>query len=200
MIAKLILISCTCLVACGLAGAQTPPKPAEDPAHEELRVLRTQIIEAITKGDIDRVIASVHPNVVITWQNNDVCRGHQGLRDFFNRLGKDAFKGYRTPPTPDELTILYGNDTGISFGETVADYHLLGTSHQMKSRWTATLVKENGRWLLAGYHISMNVLDNPILNAAKRGLVWAASIAAIVALVAGLVFGRMLGRKPSAAA
>ncbi|NJM38007.1 MAG: hypothetical protein HC845_09225 [Akkermansiaceae bacterium] len=34
---------------------------AEDPAHQELRVLRTQMIEAVTKGDIDTVIKNTHP-------------------------------------------------------------------------------------------------------------------------------------------
>ena len=107
---------------------------AEDPAHAELRALRTEVIEAITQGDFDRVIKHVHTNVVITWQNGDVCRGHQGLREFFNRMGKDTFKGYKVPPTPDELTILHGGDTGVSFGQTVAQYKLLGKDIELKSR------------------------------------------------------------------
>jgi ketosteroid isomerase-like protein len=191
---QIIIVEFACLMACGLLRAQDQPKPAEDPTHAELRTLRTQIIDAITKGDIDRVISSVHPDAVITWQNNEVCRGHKGLREFFDRMGKNTFKGYKTPPTPDELTILHAGDTGISFGETVAEYHLLGTDHELKSRWTATLVKENGRWLLSAYHISMNVLDNPILNAAKKSLYWAAG----GALVAGLLIGRLLGGRRKA--
>ncbi len=188
---KIIVFVCACLMTCGLASAQNQAKPADDPAHDELRGLRTQIIEAITKGDFDRMLSSVHPDVVITWQNNEVCRGHKGLRDFFDRMGKDTFKGYKTPPTPDELTILHGGNTGVSFGQTVADYHLLGSTHEMKSRWTATLIKENGRWLLASYHVSMNVLDNPILSLAKNSLYLAAGLA----LLAGLVVGRLLGRR-----
>lgn len=178
------LLVCWALV-CGL------PKTgaAEDPAHHELRALRTEVIDAITKGDIDGVLRHVHTNVVVTWQNNEVCRGHQGLRDFFNRTGKQTFKGYKLPPTPDELTILYGGDTGVSFGETRARYTLLGKEHELQSRWTATLVKENGRWLLASYHISMNVLNNPLLNAAKRGLYWSGGVALPMGLVIGLILG-----------
>lgn len=167
---------------------------AEDPAHEELRVVRLAIIDAIKKGDIDNVIQHVHPDAVITWQNSEVCRGQKGLKDFFERMGKNSFKGYKVPPTPDELTILHGGDTGISFGETVAEYHLLGKGYELKSRWTATLVKENGKWLLAAYHLSMNVLDNPILTAAKGGLY----VGAVVALVIGILIGRILW-KPRAA-
>ena len=172
----------------------SPLIAAEDPAHGELRTLRAEIISAITQGDIDTVLQHVHPNVVITWQNAEVCRGPQGLKAFFERMGKKSFKGYKVPPTPDELTILHGENTGISFGETVAEYNLLGKNYEIKSRWTATLVKENGKWLLAAYHISMNTLDNPLLTAAKRGM----AVAAMVALGVGLILGRLLAKRKAA--
>lgn len=181
---RLILVFLTTLFA--LAGTSV----AEDPAHDELRALRTTIIDAIVKGDIDTVLQHVHPDVVVTWQNSEVCRGRQGLKDFFVKTGRESFKGYKLPPTPDELTILHGGDSGISFGETIAGYKLLGKDYEIKSRWTATLVKVDGQWQLAAYHISMNVLDNPLLNAAKGGL----SLAAGAALVFGLAIGILLGR------
>lgn len=189
---QLTTLACSCLLLCSHATGQTPTAApaATDPAHDALRATRTELIDAITKGDFDRVLKSVHPGVVVTWQNNEVCRGHDGLRDFFNRMGKDAFKGYKTPPTPDGLTILHGGDTGISVGETVASYSLLGSSYDMKSRWTATLVKENDRWLLAGYHLSMNVLDNPILSAAKGSLYGVGGAAAVGGLLGGFLLGR----------
>jgi ketosteroid isomerase-like protein len=162
----------------------------DDPAHTELRMLRTNVIDAITHGDFDRTIAFVHTNVVVTWQNNEVCRGHAGLRAFFDRVGKDAFKGYRVPPMPDELTILYPGDTGISFGHTVASYTLLGRDFDFTNRWTATLVKDGGQWKLAAYHVSINVLDNPILNAAKHSLYWVAGLAVVGGLVVGLLLGK----------
>jgi ketosteroid isomerase-like protein len=164
---------------------------AEDPAHDELRALRTQVIDGIVKGDIDAVLTHVHPNVVVTWQNSEVCRGAEGLKAFFNKMGKQTFKGYKVPPTPDELTILHGGDTGISFGKVVGHYTLLGKELEFTSRWTATLVKENGRWLLASYHVSLNALDNPLLNSAKSSLI----AVAVAAALAGLVLGWMIGRR-----
>jgi len=188
-------LAATCLaVSTPAIGQETVPAP-ESPesiaAHEALRTLRTEIIDAITKGDMDRVLESVTPDVVVTWQNNEVCHGRDGLREFFNRMGRDAFKGYKVPPTPDGLTLLHDGDTGISTGETIAAYHLLGREFEMKSRWTATLVKKDDRWQLAGYHLSMNILDNPILTAAK-GSLYAASAAT---LLAGLGVGFLIGRR-----
>ena len=163
----------------------------DDPAHQELRALRTNVVEAIGRGDIDATLGYVHTNAVLTWQNTEVCRGHAGLRSFFERMGKNAFKGYQVPPTPDELTILYhGGNGGISFGRTVARYSLFGRDFDFTNRWTATLVKENGRWQLAAYHVSNNVLDNPLINVAKSSLYWAAGLS----LVGGLVLGILVGR------
>jgi ketosteroid isomerase-like protein len=173
-----------------LGGLRPALRAAEDPAHNELRTLRTEVIAAITKGDIDAVVKHVHPNVVVTWQNAEVCRGVQGLKDFFNRMAKDTFKGYKVPPTPDDLTILYGGDVGVSFGKVVGEYKLLGKDLEFHSRYTATLVKENGKWLLASYHVSLNALDNPLISTAKQSLLWAGVGAGVVGLIIGVLLGK----------
>ena len=63
-----------------------------------------------------------------------------------------------------------------------------------KDHGASFLVKENGKWLLAAYHISMNTLDNPLLTVAKRGM----AVAAVVALGVGLILGRLLAKRKAA--
>ena len=188
------ILSVLLFLGLAFSTARLSAQPAEDPAHNELRALAKAVIQGITKGDIDAVLAHVHPNIVVTWQNSEVCRGAPALKEFFNRMGKATFKGYKVPPTPDELTILYGGDTGVSFGYVVGQYTLFGKEFEFKSRWTATLVKENGHWLLASYHVSLNALDNPLINAAKKSLMWTA----IATGVAGLLVGLLIGRRKKA--
>ena len=89
----------------------------------------------------------LHPDIVVTWQNGEVNRGHAGVRAFFEKMGRQAFGGYKVPPEPDELTILHGGTTGISFGRSVAQFNVLGSSFEFHNRWTATLVKQDGKWL-----------------------------------------------------
>ena len=191
---KKYFISLTLILAClAPLHLQAQGAAAEDPAHAELRALRTNVLAAITKGDVDSVLTHLHTNVVVTWQNADVCRGHPGVRDFFNRLGKQAFRGYKVAPTPYEMTILYGGDTGVVFGHSVGQYNLMGKDLEFNNRWTATVVKENGRWLLASYHVSLNALDNPLLNGARNALFWGASIASAIALFLGMLVGKKLG-------
>lgn len=173
------------------AGAAQP----EDPAHAELRAMRTTLLGAIAAGDIEAVLPMLHEDVVITWQNGEVNRGRAGVKTFFERMGRQSFGGYKVPPSPDELTILHGGTTGVSFGRSVGQFHVLGRTWEFENRWTATLVKQDGRWLLASYHVSWNALDNPLLNAATRALAIAALIALAVGLGVGVVIGRR--RRPS---
>jgi len=168
---------------------------AEDPAHQELRALRDDLLAGVSKGDIDAMITRMDPAVIITWQNGEVCRGHEGVRAFYARLAastRRTFQGYKVPPTADELTILHaGGQTGVVYGHNTGRYFLLGKEIELPNRWTATVVKKDGRWLLASYHISMNVLDNPILTGVKRG----ALITGTLALVIGLLGGWWMGRR-----
>ena len=199
--AYLAVITTLGLAFASLASGQLAPSPTpppappgeEDPAHGELRVLRQELIGAIKNKDIDAQLKHVHPNVVVTWQNHVVCRGHDGLRDFMAKSGTTAFKGYKVEPEPDEVTILHGGDTGVSFGRSVGSYEL-GKEFEFENRWTATLVKEDGRWLVAGYHVSLNALDNPVLNAAT-GFLW---IGCGIAAFAGLILGWLIGRRKKA--
>jgi len=185
----------TLVLICGLVpsalwGAQQAQAPAEDPAHNELRAFLSNLRTAVKSGDVDAQLKYTHPNIVVTWQNNEVSRGHNGLREFMKRMGTAAFRGYEVEPTPDELTILAGDDTGISFGRSVARYSVLGNEYVFQNRWTATLVKENDQWLLASYHVSLNALDNPILNAATSAWYWVGGATLLVGFVGGVLVGK----------
>jgi uncharacterized protein (TIGR02246 family) len=160
----------------------------------QLAGLRQEMVRAITTGDIDTIVSLLHPNVVVTWQDGRVCRGRDEVYDFFVDMAsksKRAFQGYKIPPTPDELTILHSNATaGVVYGYHVGQFYLLGREVEMHNRWTATVVKEDGQWLIAGYHVSMNILDNPLLNGMKK----AALIGTGAGLLLGLLAGKLSGR------
>jgi ketosteroid isomerase-like protein len=171
----------------------------EDAAvHDELRALRKTLTEAVKSGDIDSQLAHVHKNVVATWQNNRVVRGTDGLRDFLKEMdaqNKKVFQGYKVEPEADDLTILHGGDAGIVFGRSVPKYHYLGMDFELENRWTATLVKEDGAWKIAAYHVSANVVDNPVLNAAKSAAYWAGGVCLVVGVVLGLIVSAAMRKR-----
>ena len=190
-----------CAVAVPVS-SQAPPsadklavEPAnEEAVHNELRAFRDGLLDAMNKGDIERELTYFHPNVVITWHNAEVSRGHDGVRAYLNRMltGPDKLvEKYKADVEVDELTILYGGDTGISFGSAVEHFELTsGRKLELHARWSATLVKEGGRWLIASLHASDNLFDNPLLNMARRWVWWAGGLGLVVGLVIGVILGR----------
>jgi hypothetical protein len=64
----------------------------------------------------------------------------------------------------------------------------------MRVRWTAVVRKQDGRWKLTSAHIGVDLLDNPVVAAAKQGLWkvggWLGGGGLIIGALAGLVVGR----------
>jgi NhaP-type Na+/H+ or K+/H+ antiporter len=69
----------------------------------------------------------------------------------------------------------------------------------VNTNWTATMVKEEGKWLLASFQFGPNIFDNPVLNSAMRALYWGAGGAAVIGLLLGFLLGKFTTRKPRAA-
>ncbi|HKR62554.1 MAG TPA: DUF4440 domain-containing protein, partial [Thermoanaerobaculia bacterium] len=92
----------------------------------------------------------------------------------------------------DALTTLYGGDTGIAYGSSVEQFHLRGgMNFTLRGRWSATMVNDNGHWLLASVHASSNLFDNPLVAVTKK----IAIAGAVVALLVGLLIGWLIGRR-----
>jgi uncharacterized protein (TIGR02246 family) len=138
----------------------------EDPIHDELRALRDEALDAFLKKDIDRLLECLHPNVVAVLQNAEVCRGHDGVRAFHERMSEGEDRTVISQTTDfevDELATIYDGDAAVSHG-TITDHFVLrsGMEFDLASKWTATLVKENDRWLVASFQASTNMFDNGV--------------------------------------
>jgi hypothetical protein len=64
-----------------------------------------------------------------------------------------------------------------------------GMEFDLHSRWTATAVRQDGRWQLASFHVSTNMFDNGVSNLYMK---WTAMTSGGVALLAGLVVGAVI--------
>lgn len=176
----------------------TPPGPANADVHNALRALKTRLVDAMNRSDIDGMLAELHPNVVITWQNAEVSRGHKGVREYLERMTKGPspiVHGYHADIDVDDLTTLYGDNTGVAYGSSVETFDLAGgRKFTLHGRWSATMVRENGRWLLANVHASSNLFDNPLVDAAKKTLYLGVLISFLIALLIGWLIGRRSSR------
>jgi hypothetical protein len=188
------------MFASGQLRAQTPAANSENPAHQELRLLRDGLLTAMNKGDLEGTLKYLHTNCVITWHNAEVSRGHDGVRDYFNRVMTGPNKiveSFTCSVNVDELTILYGDNMGICYGSSDEHFKLAtGKDLDVKGRWSATLVKENGQWLIASLHASTNLFDNVMLDIAEKTI----KVVAIASLIIGLIIGWLIGRRRKHAA
>ncbi|MBV9492682.1 MAG: nuclear transport factor 2 family protein [Acidobacteria bacterium] len=179
--------------------AQAPPAPNPDePVHQALRQLKATMAKALNERDLNTIVANVTPNVVFTTMNGDVCHGPAEIRAYFDKMLNapgHIVKNLTVSFEADALTDLHGGDTGIAYGSSNDHYELTnGQVFDIHGRWSCTLVKEGDRWLIANFHYSANVFDNPILNKTKQWATWAAVGAAIVALLVGFFVGRRTRR------
>lgn len=196
-VAAVVLLGCaTAAIAQAPAtAAQAPVEAAPSPEalHDELRKLRDDVLAAIQKNDFDAILPHLHPNVVFTPMNNEVCKGPEEVRAYFDKMlkGPDAIvKSVRLEVEVDRLTDLYG-DVGLAYGSSNDRYTLNdGQDFPIQTRWTCALVRENGRWLITGFHSSADVFENPILERAKQAvkLQWGGT-----GIVVGLLFGALVG-------
>jgi ketosteroid isomerase-like protein len=196
---KKIGILLTLAFSCLASSAQNTNSSVEA-THNELRALRAGLMDAVNKGDIERELTYLTTNVVVTWHDARVSRGREGVRDYYNAMMNGPNKvvaDFHAEVKVDELTILYGEDTGIAFGSSVEHFKLTnGRRFDLKGRWTITMVKENGQWLIASLHVSTNIFDNVMLDMVKKYAVYAACIAFVV----GGFLGWLIGRRRKAAA
>ena len=57
------------------------------------------------------------------------------------------------------------------------------------------MVKRGDRWLIASFHYSTNVFENPILDRYRSMYVPIGAAALVAGLIVGWFLGRMIGRR-----
>ena len=185
------------------SAAAPESETSEQADLQQLRQLRETLTEAVIAGDVEKQVEFATPDVVTIWQDNRVARGHDGLRELMSNIkpeGESIFQGYTERPSSDMVTILPGGNTAIAYGKSIPHYKFLGQEFDLENRWTATLVKTDGQWKIAVYHVSGNLADNPLLTAAKNSVYWVAGIALLVGIVAGATGSKLRGKQRQPAA
>lgn len=167
------------------ARAQPAAAPAADDEarHVELRALRDQFVAAMNKGDLDAMLAFAHPDIVYTPQDGTPLLGPEAIRAYSVKMleGEGRIvESLTVEPTTDRPAVFFG-DTAVASGSSIDTFNLTdGRKFVLNSRWTATVVRQDGRWLITSLHLSGNLFDNPILGMVK-GLVVKAAIGGLVA-------------------
>jgi uncharacterized protein (TIGR02246 family) len=178
------------------------PLSAQEPdadIHNALRALKATMTKALNERDLDTIVANVDPKVVFTTMNNDVCVGPQQIRAYFHKMLEapdHIVKDVKVSFEADALTVLHGGDTGIAWGTSNDSYELTnGDRFNIRGRWSCTMVRNGNRWVIASFHYSTNVFDNPVLDRYRSLLVLVGAGAVLAGLIIGWLVGRMMARR-----
>lgn len=192
---KTLCLAMVCVMS--VAGAQEPAASIEQD-HDALRGLQAAMEEALNKRDLDALLANVDDNVAFTAMNAEAGYGKQHIRNYFDRMLNGPNKivqDIKVDFVPDKLSVFYGPDVAVSAGNAASHYELTnGLKFDINARWTATLVRKDGRWLVGAFHYSANVFKNPIMEQQRKFLLVAGGGVAIVLAILAFFLGRRSGR------
>jgi ketosteroid isomerase-like protein len=193
-------IPCLFLLLSTMGFAQAPDG-AVDPLTPAIDRLREGLVESFQKGDIDSLLTHLDPEVVVTWQNGEVCRGKEEVRAFYERMMNGEKRVVRDIKSKPEILGRHVNgDWAVSWGNLHDHFVLMdGSDLPFNSVFTATIVKRGDRWLVTAFHTSVSVFDNPVLETAvaKIGL-WIGLGGGLGGLLVGFLVSRVWRRKSSA--
>lgn len=168
--------------------------------HQQLRALLATLRDAVNQKQIDKVEPLLAPGFSMVFADGRVVTDSASLKRYFQDLtapDTGLVVSLTVNPEADELTRFLAPDVGVCRGHSSDTFVLRGgLTRVLDSRWTATVVKQDGAWKLAAFQIGANVLDNVILQEHRRFARGVGIGGGALALVtAGLGF--LLGRRSS---
>lgn len=185
-------LSLACLICSSGLAQTTAPVIADDPSIA-ISALRTELIDSFNKGDLDRLLSHLDPDVVVTWQNGEVCRGPQQVKAYYDKMMTGPNRIVQSVSSDPKVTDrhVYG-DWAVSWGEMNDHFKLTdGSDLRMGSKFTATIARRGDAWKVTSFHASVNAFDNSILSiAVKKTALWTGVVAGAISLIVGLAFGR----------
>lgn len=176
--------------------------PEQERLHQDLRDLKVTMTKALNSMDIETITANVTEDVVFTTMNGDITHGSEGIKKYFEEMMKGPNRrviSVNSSFEADDLSHIYNDNMAIAYGTSNGHYELVSAgSIDVKARWSSTMVRRDGRWLIANFHYSTNMFDNPVLDAQRKFMLTAGVVGAILlgfcAFWFGLVRGRRVGK------
>lgn len=199
---KPLPVAMAVLIWVAAASAQTTQAYNDADPTAAIQSLREDLVDSFNKGDIDRLLSHLAPDVVITWQNGEVCRGPEQVRAYYDKMMTGPDRVVVSVESNPQITHrqVYG-DWAVSWGLMNDCFRLTdGSDLDMDSKFTATIARFGDVWKVTSFHLSVNAFDNAILSRAiQRTALWTGVLVGIIALIVGMVLGRW-GKRKSARA
>jgi ketosteroid isomerase-like protein len=199
---QLIVCLFALICACSrLAGAADIPDPHAEDRKALLKVF-SEMEAGINEQNIERLLAQMTDDAVVTWLNAEVSRGKAEIRAYYRRMvgGKDAILSKYTTKAAVSAPARFFGDIAIANG-TMADefFPLSRDVFKLDSRWSSTSAKIDGQWKVVGLHFSSNVFTNTLTAELERAIWIAGGGGLIAGLLLMFALLKLIGRQGRAA-
>ena len=172
--------------------------------HDALRKLKSDAVESVNKRDYVTMQKFLHQPFSTTLVTQDNFTDVGKLKDYFESLfTRDILKlkSVKIAAEADQLSQIYEGTFAVNKGSTKEHYEMAdGRNFDIDGRWTAVSIKDNGEWKLLAVHIGTNFLDNPVLNAIEKSVLWFCAGGAAGGLLIGFAAGWFFRKRSGKAA
>lgn len=184
------------LVAAGPAVAQTTGTPAD---HDALRRLMSDAVRVVNERDYAtarRILADPFVSTIETQQAfTDFEKLKAAFEDLYTRPVL-RMKTIRFAAEADDFARIREGRYAVAQGPTREHFELAdGRTFDVDGRWTAVASEENGAWKIEAIHMGVNYLDNPVIAAIEKSVVWFAVGGVAIGVAAGFIGGWLFGRR-----
>ena len=136
------LIVFVVVLICRFSSAQTP-------AQQEVLQFERDACKAFLDADVAALERVLTPDFTLTLSSGEVSTRADEINELQSKkVHYDVFENY------DMLARLYCNDTAVVVGKTRVKGTADGKPFDRVVQFTDTLIKRDGRWLLAAGHVS----------------------------------------------
>ncbi len=178
------------------AQVQAPSGP------EPFQALASRIEEAINNGRFDDLTSLFAQNFSVTMSDQTVLSPGQSIADFREKWfgGKKPFiRNVQFKIIPNAAPLVNDGKIAVLRGTGFEQYRLdKGKNLSFNTRWTTTLINENGEWKILHIHNGVDFTDNAYLSAARNYTNFIAVAALVVGLILGIALAKLFGRRKSA--
>jgi ketosteroid isomerase-like protein len=148
--------------------AEPPPSPDREADHAALRALLVDATKAFNAQDLEKLFTFFAKEFVFTTVDQTVITDLAAAKRHYERMLRQPdsrITGVSVEPSADVLTRFTGEASGYCYGKTRDTYVIRSTGRKVVTdgRWTAVVVKEEGRWKVAALHVGVNFIDNPAI-------------------------------------
>lgn len=134
-------------------------------------IIRTREIalEALNTRNFTKIDPYLHPQFIITTVDNQVFHTTSEFEKYWNQQFSSTIENIKMQLQGESIRTFLSPEIDVAAGGAITTFSFKdGKSANMTLRWTAVLQKLEDKWMIQSLHFSSNLLDNPVLNAARQ--------------------------------